>query len=155
MTTNSKEIKCTIDLCNTPFSLYYFKPATFKNISIDNVSEMKLIAHTLCNIYTINDKSCIIDNSMADYIERKIQEMLELSKKSGYRVLVLNAPFNSIGIFIFGKKFSIVDSFFGGKSDGFYSIAFTAIRKLAKEYEQKMISRGNKNEENLHCYGKC
>ena len=142
----SKEMSCNLELCGIPFSLHYFKPPSFKKYNIDIVSEIKLITRTLCTIYTEDSKSNPYFNSTTDYVKKKTQEILELSKRSGYRVLVLNAPFNSIAVFVFGKKFSIVDNFFGGKSNGFYSIAFTAIRKLAKEYEQKMMNRGNKNE---------
>lgn len=140
MALNNKEIKDIIELCGTPFSLYYFKPSTFKNISADTVSEIKIIVRILYNIYTTDDKSYLMDDSMANYIERKLQEIFELSKRSGCRVLVLNAPFNAIGVFVFGKRFSMVDNAFGGKDDGYYSIAFTGIRNLAMKCEQKMIS---------------
>ena len=142
----SKEMNCTIELCSIPFSLHYFKPPSFKNINVDIVSEIKLITRTLCAVYTENSKSNPYFNSTADYVNNKACEMLELAKRSGYRILVLNAPFNSIGVFIFGKRFSMIDNCFGGKSDGFYSIAFTEIRKLAKECEQKIAYRRNKNE---------
>ena len=140
MTINNKEIKDIIELCGTPFSLYYFKPSTFKNISTDTVSEIKIIVRILYNIYTTDDKSYTIDGSMVSYVERKVQEIFELSKRSGCRVLVLNAPFNAIGVFVFGKRFSMINNIFGGQSDGFYSIAFTGIRNLAMKCEQKMIS---------------
>lgn len=140
MTINNKEIKHTIELCGTPFSLYYFKPPTFKNISMETVSEIKIAVLSLCNIYATDDKSYTIDGSMVSYVERKVQEIFELSKRSGCRVLVLNAPFNAIGVFVFGKRFSMVDNAFGGKDDGYYSIAFTGIRNLAMKCEQKMIS---------------
>ena len=140
MTINNKEIKHTIELCGTPFSLYYFKPTTFKNISMETVSEIKIAVLSLCNIYATDDKSYTIDGSMVSYVERKVQEIFELSKRSGRRVLVLNAPFNAIGVFVFGKRFSMVDNAFGGKDDGYYSIAFTRIRNLAMKCEQKMIS---------------
>ena len=144
MAQNSKEMRCAVELCSVPFSLYYFKPPSFKNTNLNAISEIKLIAHTLCSIYTIDDKSILFSNSSIGYVERKILEMLELSRESGCRVLILNAPYNSIGVFIFGKKFSMIDSCFGGKSDGFYSIVFTEIRKLTKECEQKMINKGGK-----------
>lgn len=144
MVTGSKEMSCTVELCNTPFSLHYFKPSSFKNTNTDVVSEIKLITRTLCAVYTENSKSNPYFNSTTDYARKKIHEILELSRRSGYRVLVLNVPLNSIGVFVFGKKFSMVDNCFGGKSDGFYSIAFTEVRKLAKECEQKMTSKGGK-----------
>lgn len=142
----SKEMSCIIELCNIPFSLHYFKPPSFKNINVDIVSEIKLIARTLCAVYTENSKSNPCFNSTADYVNNKACEMLELAKRSGYRILVLNAPFNSIGVFIFGKRFSMIDNCFGGKSDGFYSIAFAKIQNLVRECEQKMTYRRNKNE---------
>ena len=152
----SKEMSCNVELCGIPFSLHYFKPPSFKKYNIDIVSEIKLITRTLCTIYTEDSKSNPYFNSTTDYVKKKTQEILELSKRSGYRVLVLNSYFNSIGIFVFGKKFSMVDNCFGGKSDGFYSIAFTEIRKLAMKCEWEMMNkRGKKNEENIHCYGKC
>ena len=142
----SKEISYIIELCNIPFSLHYFKPSSFKNTNADAVSEIKLITRTLYAVYTENSKSNPCFNSTADYMEKKTHEILELSRRSGYRILVLNAPFNSIGVFVFGKRFSMIDNCFGGKSDGFYSIAFTEIRKLAKECEHKIAYRRNKNE---------
>lgn len=155
MVTSSKEMSCTVELCGIPFSLHYFKPFSFKNTNADIVPEIKLITRTLCTIYTENSKSNPYFNSTTDYVKKKTQEILELSRRSGYRVLILNAPYNSIGIFVLGKKFSMVDNCFGGKSDGFYSIAFTGIRNLAKECEQKyLVGEKKKNKENLHYYGK-
>ena len=142
----SKEMSCSIELCSIPFSLHYFKPPSFKKYNIDIVSEIKLITRTLCTIYTENSKSDPYFNSTTDYVKKKTQEILELSRRSGYRVLVLNSYFNSIGIFVFGKKFSMVDNCFGGKSDGFYSIASTEIRKLARECEQEIVHGRNKND---------
>lgn len=136
--TSGKEMRCSVELCSTLFSLYYFKPPSFKNMNLNAVSEIKLIAHTLCSMYTIEDKFTLFSNSSIGYVERKILEMFELSRESGCRVLILNAPFNTLGVFVFGKKFSAINSFFGGKSDGFYSIAFTKIQKLAKEAEKKL-----------------
>lgn len=146
MKVDSKEMSCNVELCSIPFSLHYFKPPSFKKYNIDIVSEIKLITRTLCTIYTEDSKSNPYFNSTTDYVKKKTQEILELSKRSGYRVLVVNSYFNSIGIFVFGKKFSMVDNCFGGKSDGFYSIAFTEIRKLARECEQKIVYGRNKNE---------
>lgn len=140
----SKEMSCNVELCGIPFSLHYFKPPSFKKHNIDIVSEIKLITHTLCTIYTEDSKSNPYSNSTIDYVKKKTQEILELSKRSGYRVLVLNLYFNSIGIFVFGKKFSMVDNCFGGKSDGFYSIAFTEIRNLVMECEQKMMGENGR-----------
>lgn len=135
---DGKEMRRSIELCNTLFSLYYFKPPSVKNINLSAVSEIKLTAHTLCSIYTIDDKSTLFSNSSIRYVEREIRKMLELSRGSGCRVLILNAPFNALGVFVFGEKFSIVNSFFGGKSDGFYAIAFAKIQELAKEAEKEL-----------------
>ena len=144
--TSGKEMRRSIELGGTPFSLHYFKPPSFKNMNEDAVSEIKLIAHTLCSIYTIDDKSILFSNSSINYVEKKILEMLELSRESGCRVVILNAPFNALGVFVFGKKFSAINSFFGGKSDGFYSIAFTKIQKLAKEAEKKLMEEGKNHD---------
>lgn len=146
MAQNSKEMRCAVELGSVPFSLYYFKPPSFKNMNLNAISEIKLIAHTLCSIYTIDDKSILFSNSSIGYVERKILEILELSKRSGCRVLILNAPFNSIGVFVFGKRFSMINSVFGGQSDGYYSIAFTKIQKLAKEAEKKLAEEESKDD---------
>lgn len=136
---DGKEMRRSIELCNTLFSLYYFKPPSFKNMNLSAVSEIKFIAHALCSMYTIDDKSILFSTSSINYMEKKIRKMLGLSRESGCRVLILNAPFNALGVFVFGEKFSIVNSFFGGKSDGFYSIAFAEIQKIAKEAEKKLM----------------
>ena len=59
-------------------------------------------------------------------------------------MLVLNSPFNAIGVFMFGKRFSMIDNIFGGKDDGYYSIASTNTQRLAKECEQKMTGKVGK-----------
>lgn len=137
--TNSKEMKCSIELCGSPFILHYFKPSSFKNMNTGIISKIKLTAHLLYSLYVNSDKSDILSNSLIDYITGKTEEILELSRRSGCRILILNAPFNTIGIFMFGKRFSMIDSLFGGKSDGFYSIIFSNMQKLAKDCEHKMI----------------
>ena len=144
--TDGKEVRCSIELCDTLFSLHYFKPSSFKNMNPNVVSEIKLIAHELCSIYTIDNKSVLFSDSSIDYVKREMLKMLELSRESGCRVLILNAPFNALGVFVFGKKFSIVNSFFGGKSDGFYAIAFAEIQKLAKEVEKELAEGIRKND---------
>ena len=139
MKTCSKEMSCGIELGGTSFSLHYFKPSSFKNVDADAVSEIKLIVHALSNIYS--SYSRLIPDSEANYVKEKTQEILELSRRSGYRVLVLNAPFNALGVFIFGRRFSMIDNVFGGQSDGYYSIAFTGTRNLAMKCEWEVMNK--------------
>lgn len=136
---SSKEMKCGIELCGSPFILHYFKPSSFKNMNTGIISKIKLTAHLLYSLYVNSDKSDLLSNSSIDYVTEKMEEMLELSRRSGCRILILNAPFNTIGVFMFGKRFSVVNHLFGGKSSGFYSIVFSNIQELAKEHEHKMI----------------
>ena len=139
MSTNTKEMSCGIELGGTSFLLHYLKPSSFKNMNADIVSEIKLLVRVLSSIYGDCSNSHYFSDSMSvDYVKEKTQEILELSRRSGYRVLVLNAPFNAIGVFVFGRRFSMINNIFGGQSDGFYSIAFTKIQKLAKEAEKKL-----------------
>ena len=139
MSTNTKEMSCNIELGDTSFLLHYIKPSSFKNMNADIVSEIKLLVHVQSSIYADCSNSHYFSDSMSvDYVKEKTQEILELSRRSGYRVLVLNAPFNAIGVFVFGRRFSMINNIFGGQSDGFYSIAFTKIQKLAKEAEKKL-----------------
>ena len=145
MTINNKEIKHTIELCGTSFLLHYFKPSSFKNMSADIVSEIKLLVHVLSSIYGDCSNSHYFPDPMSvDYVKEKTQEILELSRRSGYRVLVLNAPFNAIGVFVFGRRFSMINNIFGGQSDGFYSILFTNIQNLVMECEQKMMGENGR-----------
>lgn len=136
MLINSKEMRRSIELCGTPFSLHYFKPSSFKDVDKNTLLEMKLIVRILANLYSEND---FLSEASMGYVEEKISKLLALSQRCGYRVLVLNAPFNAIGVFIFGKRFSTKGNVFGGKADGFYSMAFTKIQKLAKETEKKLM----------------
>ena len=139
MSTNTKEMSCDIELGGTSFLLHYLKPSSFKNMNAGIVSEIKLLVRVLSSIYADCSNSHYFSDSMVGYVKEKIQEILELSRRSGYRALVLNAPFNALGVFVFGKRFSINDNAFGGKADGFYSMAFTKIQKLAKETEKKLM----------------
>lgn len=137
--TNSKEMKRSVELCGTPFSLHYFKPSSFKDMDNNTVLEMKLIVKVLANLYSEATNKDSLSEDLIGYVEEKISKLLALSQRCGYRVLMLNAPFNAIGVFVFGKNFSMVNYFFGGKTAGFYSIAFTKIQKLAKETEKKLM----------------
>lgn len=136
---DSKEMRCSIELCSTPFSLYYFKPSSFKNMNADAISEIKLIVRALSSIYS----SCshYIPDGATDYVKEKTQDILDLSRRSGYRVLVLNAPFSALGVFMFSKRFSVVDNIFGGQDDGYYSIASTGTRNLAMKCEWEMMNK--------------
>lgn len=142
MKINSKEMSCPVELGGTPFSLHYFKPSSFKNMNEDAVLEIKLIVRVLANLYSEATKNDFLSEDSIGYVEEKISKLLALSQKCGYRVLMLNAPFNAIGVFVFGKRFSIKDNIFGGKADGFYSMAFTKIQKLDKETEKKLMEDG-------------
>ena len=147
MSTNTKETSCGIELGGTSFLLHYLKPSSFKNMNADIVSEIKLLVRVLSSIYGDCSNSYYFSDSMSvDYVKEKTQEILELSRRSGYRVLVLNAPFNALGVFVFGRRFSMINSVFGGQSDGYYSIAFTKIQKLAKEAEKKLEEEGKNHD---------
>lgn len=135
----SKEMRRSIELCDTPFSLHYFKPSSFKNMDKNTVLEMKLIVRVLANLYSEATKNDFLSEASMGYVEEKVSKLLTLSQRCGYRVLVLHAHFNAIGVFVFGKRFSIKDNAFGGKADGFYSMAFTKIQELAKETEKKLM----------------
>lgn len=142
MSTNTKEMSCDIELGGTSFLLHYLKPSSFKNMNAGIVSEIKLLVRVLSSIYADCSNSHYFSDSMSvDYVKEKTQEILELSRRSGYRVLVLNAPFNAIGVFVFGRRFSMIDNAFGGQSDGYYSIAFTGTRNLAVKCEQKLTNK--------------
>lgn len=137
--TNSNEMKRSVELCGTPFSLHYFKPSSFKDMDKNTVLEMKLIVQVLADFYSEATKKDFLSEDSIGYVEEKISKLLALSQRCGYRVLMLNAPFNAIGVFVFGKNFSMVNYFFGGKTAGFYSMAFTKIQELAKETEKKLM----------------
>ena len=139
MKTCSKEMSCGIELGGTSFSLHYFKPSSFKNMNADAISEIKLIVRALSSIYS--SYSRLIPDDEVNYVKEKTQEILELSRRSGYRVLVLNAPFNALGVFMFSKRFSVVDNIFGGQDDGYYSIASTGTRNLAMKCEWEMMNK--------------
>lgn len=141
MSTNTKEMSCDIELGGTSFLLHYLKPSSFKNMNADIVSEIKLLVRVLSSIYGDCSNSHYFSDSMVGYVKEKIQEILELSRRSGYRALVLNAPFNALGVFVFGRRFSMIDNVFGGQSDGYYSIAFTGTRNLAMKCEQKLTNK--------------
>lgn len=141
MSTNTKEMSCDIELGGTSFLLHYLKPSSFKNMNADIVSEIKLLVRVLSSIYADCSNSHYFSDSMVGYVKEKIQEILELSRRSGYRALVLNAPFNALGVFVFGRRFSMIDNVFGGQSDGYYSIAFTGTRNLAMKCEQKLANK--------------
>ena len=146
---DGKEMRHSIELCGTPFSLHYFKPSSFKDMDKNTVLEMKLIVRVLTNLYSEATKNDFLSEDSIEYVEEKISKLLTLSQRCGYRVLILNAPFNAIGVCVFGKKFSIKHNIFGGKNDGFYSMAFTKIQKLAKEIEKKLAEEekdGNKTD---------
>lgn len=144
---NSKEMRRSIGLCGTPFSLYYFKPSSFKDMDKNTVLEMKLIVKVLADLYSEATNKDSLSEDLIGYVEEKISKLLALSQRCGYRVLMLNAPFNAIGVFVFGKRFSIKDNAFGGRADGFYSMAFTKMQELAKETEKKLMEeRKRKNE---------
>lgn len=139
MSINSKEMRHSIGLCGTPFSLHYFKPSSFKDMDKNIVLEMKLIVKVLADLYSESTKKDSLSEDLIGYVEEKISKLLALSQRCGYRVLMLNAPFNAIGVFVFGENFSMVNYFFGGKTAGFYSMAFTNIQELAKETEKKLM----------------
>ena len=141
MSTNTKETSCGIELGGTSFLLHYLKPSSFKNMNADIVSEIKLLVRVIGGIYADFSDSHYFSDSMVGYVKEKTQEILELSRRSGYRVLVLNAPFNALGVFVFGRRFSMIDNVFGGQSDGYYSIAFTGTRNLAMKCEQKLTNK--------------
>ena len=144
---NSKEMRRSIGLCGTPFSLHYFKPSSFKDMDKNIVLEMKLIVHVLANLYSEATKKDLLSEDSIGYVEEKISKLLALSQRCGYRVLMLNAPFNAIGVFVFGKRFSMKNYFFGGKTAGFYSMVFTKMQELAKETEKKLMEE-SKDENN-------
>lgn len=139
---NSKEMGRSVGLCGTPFSLHYFKPSSFKDMDKNTVLEMKLIVKVLADLYSEATNKDSLSEDLIGYVEEKISKLLALSQRCGYRVLMLNAPFNAIGVFVFGKRFSIKNNIFGGKTAGFYSIAFTKIQELAKETERKLMEGG-------------
>ena len=140
---NSKEMRRSIGLCGTPFSLHYFKPSSFKDMDKSTVLEMKLIVKVLADLYSETTNKDSLSEDLIGYVEEKISKLLALSQRCGYRVLMLNAPFNAIGVFVFGENFSMVNYFFfGGKTAGFYSMTFTNIQELAKETEKKLMEEG-------------
>ena len=143
---NSKEMRRSIGLCGTPFSLHYFKPSSFKDMDKNTVLEMKLIVKVLADFYSEATKKDFLSEDSIGYIEEKISKLLALSQRCGNRVLMLNAPFNAIGVFVFGENFPMVNYFFCGKTAGFYSIAFTKIQEFAKETEKKLMEGEEKDD---------
>ena len=139
---SSAEVRDVICLGEYFFNLYYFFPIKPLEPNDFYVEEIKTTAHQIIQTYC-NAKE---EKPLYEDVLRKLLDILIEAFISGYRVLILDMPANAFGVWIFRKRFALVDNVIGGWIEPCDELADFDAEEMVKSIEKQFHAKKEKDQ---------
>lgn len=139
---SSVEVRDVICLGEYFFNLYYFFPIKPLEPSEFYIKEIKTTAHQIIQTYSDTKE----EKPLYEDVLRKLTDILVEAFMSGYRVLILDMPANAFGVWIFRKRFALVDSVIGGWPEPYGELADFDAEEMVKSIEKQFHAKKEKDQ---------